>query len=269
MRSNEQSSTNKSPFKFFLLVFALSIPFLILGALADDLTKFLPLKLPISSLMAFCPMLAAIILVYKNGKPGGVKELLKQAFDYEKIKEKKWYIPIILLMPGILLMSYWFMQIAGVSLPKPQIPILSAFFFFFIFLIGAIGEKIGWMGYAIDPMQNKWGALMASIILGLGWAIWHIIPYSQAHQTSIWIVWQCIGTVFIRVIMVWLYNNTGKSVFATVLFHVMINVSMFMFPNYGSHYDPFVGAIFMMLTVAIIIFLWETKTLARYRYSYR
>ena len=54
--------------KFFLLVFALSIPFWILGALADDITKFLPIKLPISSLMAFCPLLAAIILVYKEGK---------------------------------------------------------------------------------------------------------------------------------------------------------------------------------------------------------
>jgi hypothetical protein len=47
--------------------------------MASDLTKFLPIKLPISSLMTFCPMLAAIILVYKEGKSGGVKEILKQA----------------------------------------------------------------------------------------------------------------------------------------------------------------------------------------------
>ncbi len=267
MRSNVQSTSNKSLFKFLLLVFVFSIPFLILGALADDLTKFLPIKLPISSLMAFCPLLAAIILVYTEGKPGGVKELLKQAFDHKKIKEKKWYLPIIFLMPGIILMSYWFMQMAGESLPKPQISILSAFIFFFIFFIGAIGEEVGWMGYAIDPLQNKWGALKASIILGFVWAIWHIIPYNQAHQTPIWILWQCIGTVFLRVIMVWIYNNTDKSVFATVLFHVMINVSMFMFPNYGSHYNPFVGAIFIILTVVIIVFLWGAKTLARFRYS--
>jgi membrane protease YdiL (CAAX protease family) len=187
---------------------------------------------------------------------------LKQAFDHKKIKKKKWYIPIIFLMPVIILMSYWFMQMAGASLPKPLTPLLSAFIFFFIFLIGAIGEEVGWSGYAIDPMQNKWGALKASIILGLVWAIWHIIPYSQAHQAPKWIVWQCIGTVFLRVIMVWIYNNTAKSVFATVLFHVMINVSMFMFPNYGSHYNPFVGAIFIILTVIIIVMFWGAKTLA-------
>ena len=267
MRNNEQVLTHKSPFKFFLLVFALSIPFLILGFIAPDTTKIIPIKLPISSLMAFCPLLAAIFLVYKEGKPGGVKELLKQAFDCKKIKEKKWFIAIIFLMPGLLLMSYFFMQMVGVPMPKPQIPFSSAFILFFIFLIGAIGEEIGWMGYAIDPMQNKWGALKASIILGLVWAIWHIIPYSQAHQTPMWIIWQCIATVFLRVIMVWIYNNTGKSVFAGVLFHVMINVSMFMFPNYGSHYNPFFGAIFIVLTVVIIVFFWGTKTLARYRYT--
>jgi hypothetical protein len=53
-----------------------------------------------------------------------------------------------------------------------------------------------WSGYIIEPMQNKYSALKASIIIGIVWAIWHIIPYYQAHQSTHWIVWQCIGTVF-------------------------------------------------------------------------
>lgn len=256
----------KSPLKFFLLVFLLSIPFLILGAMAGDLTKILPIKLPLSALMTFCPLLSATILVYQQRKMLGVKELLKLSFDFKKIKDKKWFIPIIFLMPLITLLSYWLMQMAGVPLPEPQTPLLAALIFFSIFLIGAIGEEIGWMGYVIDPMQNRWGALKAGIILGSIWAIWHIIPYSQVHQTPMWIVGQCISTVFLRVIMVWIYNNTDKSVFAVILFHAMINVSIFLFPNYGSHYNPFVGAIFIILTAVIVIFLWGSKTLARYRY---
>ncbi|WP_445245048.1 CPBP family intramembrane glutamic endopeptidase [Microcoleus sp. OTE_8_concoct_300] len=258
---------NKSPLKFFLLVLLLSIPFWILGAMAGDLTKILPIKLPISALTTFCPLLAATILVYKQREMQGVKELLKLSFDFKKIKNKKWYIPIVFVMPVIAVLSYWYMKMTGATLPEPQTPLLFAFISFFIFLIAAIGEEVGWSGYAIDPMQNKWGALKASIILGLVWAIWHIIPYSQAHHTPIWIVWQCISTVFLRVIIVWIYNNTVKSVFATILFHAMINVSTFMFPNYGSHYNPFVGAIFIIMTVVIVVFFWGTKTLARYRYT--
>ena len=136
-----------------------------------------------------------------------------------------------------------------------------------MFFVGAIGEEIGWSGYIIDPLQNQFGALKASIILGIIWAIWHIIPFNQAGQTPIWIFWQCITTVFLRIIMVWIFNNTGKSVFGMVLFHTMINLSPFLIPNNGVHYDPFVFSILLMGIVAIIVFLWDSKTLARYRYA--
>ena len=57
--------------------------------------------------------------------------------------------------------------------------------------------------------------------------------------------------------MVRLYNHGGKSLFAMVLFHATINVSTFLFPTYGSHYNPLVGAGLLMLTVAVIAFFWE------------
>ena len=60
----------------------------------------------------------------------------------------------------------------------------------------------------------------------------------QAHRSPAWIAWWCLSTVAVRVLIVWLYNNTGKSVFAEALFHGMINVKCFLFPIYGSHYDP-------------------------------
>jgi len=56
---------------FIAIVFALSIPFWILGALAGDVTKTLPINLPISALMTFCPLLAAIILYIKKKEVKG------------------------------------------------------------------------------------------------------------------------------------------------------------------------------------------------------
>jgi len=104
---------NHSPVKFFLLVFLLSIPFWIMGAVTKDLTKILPIKLPISALMTFCPLLAAAILIYKEQKIHGVKELLKLSFDFQKIKDKKWYIPVIWLMPTIATLSYLYLKMTG------------------------------------------------------------------------------------------------------------------------------------------------------------
>lgn len=62
---NNSKSENSSPLKLLLLVLLLSIPFWILGAIAENLTKILPTKLPISSLIIFCPLLAATILIFE------------------------------------------------------------------------------------------------------------------------------------------------------------------------------------------------------------
>lgn len=253
--------------KLFLLVFALSLPFLILGFIGPDTTKLFPVKLPISALMTFCPLFSAIILVHKKRKKQGVKQLLKQTIDFKEIKNKTWYIPVIFLMPVIALLSYLYMKMTGAISSEPSLSLLSICLFFLVYFIGAIGEEIGWSGYIINPLQNKYGALKASIILGIVWAIWHIIPYYQAHQTTGWIIWQCIGTVFLRIIMVWIFNNAGKSVFAMIFFHTMINISPYLIPNYGIHYNPFIFCMLLMITVIIIIFCWDAKTLSRYRYT--
>jgi membrane protease YdiL (CAAX protease family) len=262
------NNATKTYINFFALVFALSIPFWILGAMAGDLTKILPIKLPISALMAFCPLIAAAILVYKRRKIKSVKELLKLSFDFKKIKDKKWYIPVIFLMPVVAVLSYGYIKMTGAILPESSISLLSGFIFFFVFFIGAIGEEVGWSGYIIDPLQNRYGAFKASMIVGFVWAIWHIIPYYQAHQTKDWIVWQCTGTVFLRTIMVWIFNNSGKSVYAMVLFHTMINISPYLIPGYGSHFDPFIFAVLLIITAIAITLLWGTKTLADFKYSF-
>jgi uncharacterized protein len=261
------SSSRRKPINFIFLVFALSIPFWILGFIGPDTTNILPIKLPFSALMAFCPLFAAVILVYREKKSQGVKELLKLSFDFKKIKNKKWYIPIVFLMPAIAALSYAYMKLTEAVLPESNISILSVVIFFFVYFIGSIGEQVGWSGYAIDPLQNRYDALKASIMLGVVWAIWHIIPWSQAHQTTTWIVWQSIGTVFLRIIMVWLFNNTGKSVFAMVLFHTMINISPYLIPNYGSHYDPFIFTVLLIITSIVVTYLWGEQTLTRFRYS--
>jgi len=259
------TTTARNPLRFFLLVLVLSIPFWILAEFTRDLTKILPIKLPISALMAICPMLAAIILVYRERKTQGLKELLQRTFDFKRIKNKKWYFPIVLLMPCIAVLSYGYMKMTGAVTIEPKISFLAVVIFFLVYFIGAISEELGWSGYVIDPLQNRYGALKASIILGFVWAIWHIIPWSQTHQTPVWIIWQSLATVFLRVIMVWIFNNTGKSVFGMILFHTMINISPYLIPNYGAHYDPFIFSILLGITAIAIAYLWDAKTLADYK----
>jgi membrane protease YdiL (CAAX protease family) len=170
----------RSPLKFFLLVFALSIPLWLIGAVTP--LQLLP-GLPVSSLDVFCPLIAASILVYREDKTTGVTELLKRSFDYRRIRAKVWYVPTVLLMPGITILAYGLMRLVRLPLPAPQFPVLAALVMFLAFFIAALGEEVGWSGYVIDPLQDRWNALQASILLGLVWATWHIVPLVQAQRS--------------------------------------------------------------------------------------
>jgi membrane protease YdiL (CAAX protease family) len=260
--SHTIASRSRSPLTFFVLVFALSMPFWVFGAVTR--LQLLP-GLPVGALMAVCPLIAAAMLVYREHKTAGVTELLKRAFDYQRISAKVWYAPIVLLMPGVMVLSYGLMRVMRLPLPTPQCSILAALVLCLAFFIPAVGEEVGWSGYVIDPMQERWNALQASVLLGLVWATWHIVPLVQAHRSPAWIAGWCLSTVASRVLIVWLYNNMGKSVFAAVLYHAISNVSWLLFPNDGSHYDPRITGLITACAAAIVTVVWGPRTLARYR----
>lgn len=125
------------------------------------------------------------------------------------------------------------------------------------------------MGYAIDPLQARRSALTAALLLGGVWAAIHIVPDLQAGHTWRWIAGQRSFSVALRVLVVWLYNNTGKSVHVPILFHALDNVSVYsLFPHDGGgHYAPAVTAVLTTITAAFVTFLWGRRTLSRFRFA--
>jgi len=259
---NSSESTGKLVLTYCLLVFALSIPIWIIGGLTG--LELMP-GLPFGALMTFCPMIAALILLFREKEFTGVVDLLKRSFDLRRIESKVWYLPVVLLMPVVMFLSYWVMRLLGLPLPTPEISLMSGLTLFPIFFVAALGEELGWSGYIIDPMQERWGALRASIILGVIWAAWHVVPFVQVPRSPVWIVSQCLFLVAVRVLHVWLYNNTGKSVFGQAVFHAMLNVSWQLFPNNGSHYNPHIAALVVVVMAVIVAVVWESGTLQQVR----
>jgi membrane protease YdiL (CAAX protease family) len=242
--------SNKSPLAFFLLAVVLIIPFLMLGAMTG--LELMP-GLPVAGLGFFCPMLAALILVYREDQRAGVIALLKRSFDFKRIKDKRWYAPILLIMPVVTVLSFAVLRLTGVPVPAPQIAILPTLALCVAFFVGALGEELGWSGYAIEPMQARWGALKASIILGAFWAVYHYIALVQANRSLEWIAWWTLYTVAARVIMVWLFNNTGKSVFGMALFHMTLNDTWQLFPLQGSYWDPRVTGLILAAVATTVV----------------
>lgn len=212
--------------------------------------------------MAVCPAVAACVLTYRETGARGVRKLLGRVFDQKKIP-KLWYAPILLFMPGVMVLSYGIMRAVGTPLPRPRPPTLAAVPLFAALFVAAAAEVLGWSGYATDRLLSRWSALHCALVLGLIWAGWHAVPYVQAQRSAAWMGWESLNTVALRVLIVCLYSNTAGSVFAAILFHAMINVSWLMFPNFGSHYDPRSTSLITACAAAIVTLVFSSRTLAR------
>ena len=239
----------RTPFAFVVVLFAISVPFWLVGALTGG--ELLP-GLPVSGLMAVCPVLAALALVYRDERGTGVARLLKRSLDYDRVRPRSWFIVIALLAPAMTVATYWIMRWLGSPLPPPRISPWSTIGMTVGFLAFGLAEELGWTGYATEPLQARYGALGAALALGVVWAAWHVVPLIQAHRAPGWIAGWSVGTVGNRVIMVWLFNKAGRSVFAAALYHDMLNVSWQLFPNEGSHYDPRVSGLVIAAVAALV-----------------
>ena len=207
---------NRSPLTFFVRVVALSTPYFWIGSV----TKLQPMPgLSVSVLAAFCPMLAALWLVRRASGTTGVRNLLKRSVNFKRITDKRWYLPMLLLMPAVSVVVYGLML--GLDLPLPisptpaksttqvlaNLPIVSALLMFAAFFILALGEELGWSGYVLDPLQERWSALRASLILGAVGVAWHLVPLLVImHRPPEWIARWCVYAVAFRILVVWLFN---------------------------------------------------------------
>jgi hypothetical protein len=251
---------------FVLMIFGMSVPFWLVGTVIERLfPRSIPINLPFAAFMFACPVLAASILVFREGGWPGVKALLARAFDFSRVNDRRWFVVALSLMLTLVGLAYGLKKVSGAALPPLAFPDWLLPVSFVLFMIGAMGEELGWMGYAIDPLQERFGALRAGILLGVIWAAWHVIPFFQGHNPPVWIAAQCLFTVSTRVVMVWLYNNSGKSVFLVVLYHAMINVTTLVLPNYGLVYDPLLVGLMVALMVVLIAIFWGPHTLAHDR----
>ena len=116
------------------------------------------------------------------------------------------------------------------------------------------------MGYAFDPMQERWGAFKATLILGIIWSIWHV-PFFIVMAENAAAAGLTFCLVGLRFLLVGIYNNTGKSVFAAILLHAMYNVSNSMFPNFNVPLGVvYTAGLLLVAAVLVVSFDKALKT---------
>jgi len=186
------------------------------------------------------PSLVAIVLAGVERRWRGIRELLAQAVRWRF--GLGWYAVAILLAPLVWAVSLAIGRMLGAGAPEVRLDVLIP--------LAAIGEELGWRGYALPRLQLRMRSLPASLLIGVLWAGWHLPYYAfpDAHPLPFALDFALFSAAIISesVLATWIYNSTGGSVLATMLYHHSIHVATIIPVIPGV----FGGVIFALVSVA-------------------
>jgi uncharacterized protein len=221
---------------YFVLAFALSwIPILPLTLSRNAGVGLLPYDLPsvlmyvLLVLTTFSgPTLAALTVIGVTEGRAGVKPFLKRFIQWRV--RLPWYLAALFLSLLIWLLGYT--AVVGLPLLVGAVThgslLVTTFLPFVAFgmLIPAIDEEPGWRGYALPRLQQRYGPLWASAILGTLHGFWHIPAvftalYGPLPLASLlpFILTAALATV----LYTWVYNHAGGSILIAMLMHAASN----------------------------------------------
>lgn len=127
-----------------------------------------------------------------------------------------------------------------------------------------MAEEIGWRGFALPRLLEHFGSLWASILLGLGWSLWHrpmfFMDGSVQAGTSFMIF--TVGSILWSIMMTAIYHRTGGS---ALVFHMGINVAFYTVsaPDAAT---PYV-AVLLILTTLLAVWALPRPLITRERHQ--
>jgi membrane protease YdiL (CAAX protease family) len=91
-------------------------------------------------------------------------------------------------------------------------------------LVGAFGEELGWRGYLQKMLGARLNGLVAFIIVGVLWGLWHVGNYQNGAAYVLFFV---LSTIGYSAVMAWLIQTAGYNVIPAALFHFAVNAGFY------------------------------------------
>jgi membrane protease YdiL (CAAX protease family) len=219
----------------FILMFALTWPLDL--ALAAQSHGLLPFYIPpvLGLFVGYGFVTAALIMTgVINGK-AGIAALLRRILMWRV--GLPWYGVVLFGAAAIDLVAIGIHVLLGGTMPDfakpfarqlvgPSLNLWIAALIFMVYQVLANGEEFGWRGYALPRLQARYGALVASLIIGVIWAVWHVPKFltaGDAHDYSFWFF--ALQIIAEAILFTWVFNNTHGSLLMALLFHAALNTA--------------------------------------------
>lgn len=172
------------------------------------------LLLPLLGL--FGPFLAAVTVVGALQSRPGLKRLWRR-FALQGCHVK--WLAVAVALPLLLLVPVWLLERSTPALgPITAVSVVLAFL--------VVGEEVGWRGFALPCLLERWPALGSGIGVGVIWALWHLpnfflpgYPHRGLPFTAFLVL-----VVSYSILFTWLHLRTGGNLTVAVVFHAALNL---------------------------------------------
>lgn len=179
------------------------------------------------------PLIAGGVLAGLTGGRQRLRDIGSRLIDFRRIR-MHWLAIILLfwlafdlLMAGTAFVFGMTDCPLGIDWAAVSMPRNLAFMLLLSFVFPAV-EEIGLRGYWLEELQQRFNPVVAGLINGAVWAAWHT-PFvwfpgyyaNTSFHPELW--WWLPSIVLHTLLIVWVYNSTGRSILAALLFHGMMN----------------------------------------------
>jgi len=172
---------------------------------------------PLFILLVYSPGFAGVFLVWRQWGVQGLGRFFRRLTLWRA--PTGWWLFLLLGIPAVF---YAGAAITGtISDPFPFQPWHQVFAALAAALFLGPIEEFGWRGVALPLLQRKFSPLLAGLILGVIWGIWHIPAFlmSGTLQSTWSFAPFFLGVVAISVILTPLFNASRGSLLIAVVYH--------------------------------------------------
>jgi membrane protease YdiL (CAAX protease family) len=218
---------------------------------------------PAGEFLPFGPLVAALIVLAVVQGRSGLADLGRRMLRWRV--GVRWYVLAIAIPLGATLAAIGLNLALGspVSALDDLDPWYLLIGLFFLRLInpldGPMGEEPGWRGFALPRLQANRTPLVASLVLGLIVAAWHLplvfLPGEDLAPIFL------LGTVAITFMYTWIFNHTGGSVLMTIIAHSAQGVIAFSALGFTGSDDSrgvvLLTASLCVVAIGLLVFDWR------------
>ncbi|WP_424981894.1 lysostaphin resistance A-like protein [Maritalea sp. S77] len=244
------------PVLFLGLTFAISLAgFACIWAIPAARSPETAVGLPFWLIMVWGPTLAALLVSAKNGS---LPDLLSRTVKLSTVPPEVW---LMIIAPIILLLLM--RPLAQEATTPLNVGLLFAMIGFNL-ILGPLGEELGWRGILQEHLNQRFGWLEASLIVGGIWLIWHLPLWAiDSPHAQIALPLFAVHVMLYSVIIGAAYTISGGSILPAILIHLSVNVAANLaifagFKDPNSWFSMSIGPYLVLAICACIIVFART-----------